>query len=88
MRIDSTVTSISWIPSEAVADLTKMPFAGGIAHYDDPPPDVVGGKQELTSLRDADRFRFANRLEGWSRSTTAGLRATARAAGDFSGRPP
>ncbi len=65
MRIDSAVTSISWIPSEAVAGLTKMPFAGGIAHYDDPPPDVVGGKQELTSLRDADRFRFANRLEGW-----------------------
>ena len=65
MRIDSAVTSISWIPSEAVAGMTKMPFAGGVAHYDDPPPDVVDGERDLTSLRDADRFRFANRLQGW-----------------------
>ena len=65
MRIDSAVTSISWIPSEAVAGLTKMPFAGGVAHYDDPPPDHVAGDRELASLRDADRFRFANRLLAW-----------------------
>lgn len=65
MRIASTVTSISWIPSEAVGGLTKLPFAGGVAHYDDPPPDVVHGEPELMALRDADRFRFANRLEAW-----------------------
>ena len=65
MRIESAVTSISWIPSEAVAGMTKMPFEGGMAHYDPPPPDVVPDPQTLVSLREADRFRFANRLEGW-----------------------
>lgn len=65
MRIESAVTSISWIPSEAVEGLTKMPFEQGVAHYDAPPPEVVNSAQALQSLRDADRFRFANRLEGW-----------------------
>jgi len=63
MRIESSVTSISWIPSEAIRGLaTKMPFDSGVAHYDDPPPDVV---DDLEALRDADRFRFANRLAAW-----------------------
>jgi hypothetical protein len=65
MRIESAVTSISWIPSEAIEGMTKMPFEGGVAHYDAPPPEVVNSAQALQSLRDADRFRFANRLEGW-----------------------
>lgn len=63
MRIDNSVTSISWIPSEAIAGLgAKLPFEMGVAHYDQPPPDVVG---DLEALRAADRFRFANRLNGW-----------------------
>lgn len=62
MRISSTVTSISWIPSEAVEGLLKMPFKAKIAHYDAPPPEVL---DDLIALRDADRFRFANRLEAW-----------------------
>jgi len=39
MRLESSVTSISWIPSEAVEGLPKLPFTLGVAHYDDPPPD-------------------------------------------------
>jgi hypothetical protein len=63
MRIESSVTSISWIPSEAITSLaTKLPFEAGIAHYDQPPPDVV---DDLESLRRADRFRFANQLRAW-----------------------
>jgi hypothetical protein len=65
MRIEGSVTSISWIPSEAVKGMTKVPFAMGAAHYDDAPPDRVEGVDELEALRDADRFRFANRLEAW-----------------------
>ena len=57
MRIESSVTSISWIPSEAIKGMTKMPFEMGVAHYDETPPDVV---DDLAALRDADRFRFAN----------------------------
>lgn len=62
MRIESSVTSVSWIPSEAIAGLAKMPFEAGIFHYDEPPPDVIDG---LEALRKADRFRFANELRAY-----------------------
>ncbi|HVC41859.1 MAG TPA: cyclic nucleotide-binding domain-containing protein [Candidatus Saccharimonadales bacterium] len=62
MRIESSVTSVSWIPSEAVQGVTKVPFEMGLAHYDDPPPDHI---ESLTALREADRFRFANHLSAW-----------------------
>jgi len=62
MRHESSVTSLSWIPSEAITGVTRFPIDAGFGHYDDPPPD------ELTSLPDlqaADRFRFANELRAW-----------------------
>ncbi|HVL04534.1 MAG TPA: cyclic nucleotide-binding domain-containing protein [Acidimicrobiales bacterium] len=62
MRIESSVTSLSWIPSEAVSGMTRLPFDMGMAHYDPPPPDVLG---DLEELRAADRFRFANQLRAW-----------------------
>jgi len=62
MRIESAVTSLSWIPSEAVGGATKLPFETGVAHYDQPPPDVI---EDLEALQREGRFRFANRLQGW-----------------------
>lgn len=62
MLITSSVTSISWIPSEAITGMTKVPFATGIAHYDETPPDAI---DDLEALRAADRFRFANDLRAW-----------------------
>jgi hypothetical protein len=62
MNIRGAVTSISWIPSEAIAGATKLPFETGVAHYDPPPPDVI---EDLEELRQADRFRFANELHAW-----------------------
>src|SRR5262249_42977628 len=62
MRMESSVTSLSWIPSEAVTGANKPMFEVGIAHYDNPPPDVI---VHLDELRDADAFRLANRLEAW-----------------------
>ncbi len=62
MRYESSVTSLSWIPSEAVQGSTRLPFDVGVAHYDAPPPDAI---EDLGDLRDADRFRFANRLAAW-----------------------
>jgi hypothetical protein len=69
-RIESRVTAISWIPSEAVTGAAKAAF-GPVVHYDDPPPDVIdGGNTEqqgatLDAWRSADRFRFANQLAAW-----------------------
>ena len=62
MRIESSVTAISWIPSEAVEGLPKIPFTIGMAQYDDPPPDVI---EDLDALRDADAFREANELRAF-----------------------
>jgi hypothetical protein len=62
MRIDSSVLTLSWIPSEAVTGVNRSFFDSGISHYDAPPPDVI---DDLEELRAADRFRFANRLHAW-----------------------
>jgi Cyclic nucleotide-binding domain len=62
MRYESSVTSLSWIPSEAVEGSTRLAFDAGFTHYDDPPPGELG---DLEALRAADRFRFANVLRGW-----------------------
>ncbi len=65
MRIESSVLSLSWIPSEAVTGLPKQFFEAGVTHYDEPPPDVVVGPAELEELRLDARFRFANVLSAW-----------------------
>jgi Cyclic nucleotide-binding domain len=62
MRVESSVTSITWIPSEAIQGMPKLPFELGVAHYDDPPPDRI---DDLNALRDADAFREANELRAW-----------------------
>jgi hypothetical protein len=64
MRVHSFAIALSWIPSEAVKGVMKMPFSVGMAHYDDPPPDEVH-PADLGGLRAAGRFRFANELRAW-----------------------
>jgi Cyclic nucleotide-binding domain len=62
MRFESSVTAISWIPSEAVEGLPKVPFSMGVTHYDDAPPDQI---EDLDAMREADLFREANELRGY-----------------------
>jgi hypothetical protein len=62
VRIESSVTSITWIPSEAIEGMPKLPFELGLTHYDDPPPEVI---EDLNALRDSDSFREANELRAW-----------------------
>jgi hypothetical protein len=62
MRYESSVTSLSWIPSEAVTGVSRTAFDSGFTHYDDPPPAELGDVEEL---RVADRFRFGNVLRAW-----------------------
>ena len=62
MRHSSSVTSLSWIPSEAIEGSMRLAFDAGMTHYDDPPPETI---DDLEELRAQDRFRFANVLEAW-----------------------
>lgn len=63
MRIASSVTAVSWIPSEAVTGAVyKVPFEAGLAHYDEPPPDVI---DDFEAFIAADRCRFVNQLSAW-----------------------
>jgi hypothetical protein len=62
MRVESSVTSVTWIPSEAIEGMPKLPFEWGIAHYDDPPPDRL---DDLDALHENDLFREANELKAW-----------------------
>jgi hypothetical protein len=64
MRIEGSVSAISWIPSEAIQGMPKLPFELGVGHYDEPPPDRLE-PGDLGRLRDADRFREANDLRAW-----------------------
>jgi Cyclic nucleotide-binding domain len=61
-RIESSVTAISWIPSEAITGPSKIPFEVGVTHYDEPPPDQL---KDLEQLRTSDRFREANELRAF-----------------------
>ena len=62
MKIESSVTSISWIPSAAIAGVTRIPFEAGVTHYDDPPPDRW---DDLDSVLGPEGARFANDLRAW-----------------------
>jgi Cyclic nucleotide-binding domain len=61
-RIESSVTSVSWIPREAIEGLTRLPFDMGITHYDMPPPDELN---DLEGLLASGAIRFANELRAW-----------------------
>ena len=62
MRVESSVTALTWIPSEAIEGMPKLPFELGVAHYDDPLPDRI---DNLDKLHEADAFREANELRAW-----------------------
>lgn len=61
-RFESSVTAVSWIPSEAITGPSKIPFELGVTHYDQPPPDQL---DDLETLRTRDRFREANELRAF-----------------------
>jgi hypothetical protein len=66
MRYEGSITTLSWIPPEAVEGLAKLPFGHGVAHWDDPPPTRIGVPgATVDELSAADKLRFANRLAAW-----------------------
>jgi hypothetical protein len=42
--------------------MLKLPFEMGLGRYDEPPPERI---DDIEGLREGDRFRFANVLQGW-----------------------
>ena len=63
MRVETSITSLSWIPSEAIAGVTRLPFDLRVTHYDEPPPEHV---DDLDELHRRGAFRFANELRAWA----------------------
>lgn len=64
MRHEATVTSLGWIPSEAIEGMMRLPIDMGVGHYDPPPPDYVD-EDVLSKLIEDDAIRFSNRLSAW-----------------------
>jgi len=62
MRIESSVTSVSWLPLGAVQALPELAFASGVAHYDPPPPDQL---HDPAGLLASDGARFLNQLRAF-----------------------
>ena len=75
MRIERSITTVSWIPSDLLEGMGKMATRMGLAHHDPPPPDSLGTdtKAAIEGLRDADRFRFANELRAYIEVDDEGL---------------
>ena len=67
MRATASVSSVSWIPSEAVTGPFQVPFSMGVAKYDEPRPDLLEDPGAL--VRD-NGARFANVLTAWSTWST------------------
>jgi Cyclic nucleotide-binding domain len=67
MRIERTITTVSWIPSDSLSGLLKAPEVMRVAHHDQPPPDQLGSvpDETLEKLKADDSYRFANRLRAW-----------------------
>lgn len=61
MRIEGSVTSVSWIPMQAIEGALRLPFEIGLAHYDEPPGDTL----DLATLLSDNGMRFANDLRAW-----------------------
>ena len=70
MRIESSVTSLSWIPLGAVEGFNRLSFGLRVAHFDPPPPEELGDLDELVT---SGRVRFANRLEAWVEVRDGGI---------------
>jgi cyclic nucleotide-binding protein len=62
VRLESAVTSVSWIPSEAIPGMMRLPFDLGPMHYDDPPGDHLS---DIPALVRSGAVRFVNELRAW-----------------------
>ena len=66
MRVETTVMSMSWIPSDSLRGALKAGMDLRLSHWDSPLPDQVAGAGEVHELCRHDKFRFANVLSVWA----------------------
>src|SRR4029453_17927880 len=62
VRIESSVTAVSWVPLDCIEGGQRLQFHLGAAQYDDPPPDHL---EALPSLLAPGRVRLVNQLRGF-----------------------
>jgi hypothetical protein len=62
MRIESSVTAITWLPFSVLDAMPDLPLGIAVAHFDEPPPQPLC---DVDRLRAADAFREANELRAW-----------------------
>jgi hypothetical protein len=67
MRIERSINTVSWIPSDLLEGMGKMATRMKLAHHDPPPPDSLGDDTAaaIDRLRLEDGFRFANELRAY-----------------------
>jgi hypothetical protein len=47
MQVQRSATSVSWIPSDSIPGLLKLPMEKGLMHYDPPPPLTITDLQAM-----------------------------------------
>ena len=85
MQIERSATSLSWIPSDSIPGLLKVPFSKGVMHYDPPPPLTL---TDLEGMRRRGEFRFANLLRAWIDVEDGTIRGCGYAGGLIMGLTP
>jgi len=85
MQISRTATTLSWIPSDSIPGLLRIPMEKGIMHYDPPPPLTV---TDIEAMRRRGEFRFANILRAWIHVENGKIRDYGYAGGVVMGLTP
>jgi hypothetical protein len=66
MRVQATVVSMSWIPTDSLKGALKTGMDLRLSHWDVPLPDHVESAERVREMSVQDKFRFANVLSGWA----------------------
>ncbi len=66
MRVEGSVTAISWVPADAIGPDARAALRLGTSGADDEPPVNLGPDIEATLDAVGDRYRFANHLWGFA----------------------
>jgi hypothetical protein len=66
VRVEGSVTTISWVPAKAVERDAKVGLRLGTSRADDEPPADLGPDIDATLDALGDRYRFANHLRGFA----------------------